>query len=333
MGDLTLRVGTVRYDRCSALFDGSVKIEGVDASFESATIVTDIFKRMIVNQEFDVAELGWTYYLRTLDFDDPPFIAIPVFPNRVFRHSAIYINTASGIEKPADLAGKTIGEFATYGHDAGFWPKGILADDFGFRPEQSRWIIGGLDFPMPAVDFIPFIQPPNVDVTRAPDGKDLGVMLETGEIDALISADVPRSLLNHSPRVRQLFPDYKQVERDYYRRTGIFPIMHTVVMRRDVVTQHPDLARAVYQGYCDAKDKAMDDYRFARIFNHIGIMIPWLSELFDENQDIFADDWWPYGIEANRAALDTLLRYHYEQGLSKRHMTCEQVFVSDLLDT
>ncbi len=333
MSDLPLKVGVVRYDRCEALFDGTVRMAGIDAVFETTRIVTDIFKRMIVNQEFDVAELGWTYYLRTLDFDDPPFIAIPVFPNRVFRHSAIYVNTSSGIETPHDLAGKTIGEFATYGHDAGFWPKGILADDFGLRPEQSRWIVGGLDFPMPSVDFIPFLHPADVDVTRAPDGTDLGVMLETGEIDALISADVPQSMLKHSPNMRQLFPDYKRVEQDYYRRTGIFPIMHTVVLRRALVAEHPDLARAVYQGFCAAKDHAMQNYRFGRIFNHITIMVPWFSELFDENRDFFAEDWWPYGINANRAAVDTLLRYHYEQGLSQRRLTCEGVFVADLLDT
>jgi hypothetical protein len=333
MSDLALKVGVVRYDRCEALFDGSVRIADVDATFESSKIVTDIFKRMIVNQEFDVAELGWTYYLRTLDFDEPPFIAIPVFPNRVFRHSAIYVNTSSGIATPQDLVGKTIGEFATYGHDAGFWPKGILADDFGLKPEQSRWIVGGLDFPMPPVDFIPFLHPDDVDVTMAPDGADLGVMLENGEIDALISADVPQSVLNRSPNVRQLFPDYKQVEQDYYRRTGIFPIMHTVVMRRELIAAHPDLPRVVYNGFCDAKDHAMRKYRFGRIFNHINIMVPWFSELFDEDRDFFAEDWWPYGIDANRAAVDTLLRYHHEQGLSRRRLTCEDVFVADLLDT
>ena len=277
MSGLAVKVGVARYDRCEALFDGSVRIAGVDATFEGARIVTEIFKRMIVNQEFDVAELGWTYYLRTLDLDEPPFIAIPVFPNRAFRHSAVYVNASSGIEAPQDLAGKTIGEFATYGHDAGFWPKGILADDFGLRPEQSRWIVGGLDFPMPPVDFIPFIRPPGVDVTRAPDGTDLGVLLEKGEIDALVSADVPQSMLNRSPNVRQLFPDYKRVEQDYYRRTGIFPIMHTVVMRRDLVAAQPGLPRVVYKGFCDAKDQIMQKYRFGRIFNHGNIMIPWLT--------------------------------------------------------
>ena len=308
-------------------------MEGVDASFSSARIVTEIFERMIRQREFDVSELGMTYYLRTLDFDDPPFIALPVFPNRCFRHSAVFVNLSSGIQKPQDLAGKTVGELAVYGHDAGVWPKGILSDDFGVRPDQCRWIVGGLDWPMAPVDFIPQPHPANVDVTWAPKGTDLGEMLETGEIDALISADVPKCVLNHSPNVARLFPDYEPIEREYYRRTGIFPIMHTVVVRRDLLAQHPRLARAIYRGFCDAKDGATEQYKTGMIFNNMGIMVPWVSQLIDEDRRLLGDDWWPYGVEANRKATDTYLRYSFEQGLSKRRLTCEDIFVSELLET
>ena len=331
MGDL--RVGIYRYDQVRALFDGSVTIDGVDASFTSAPIVTEIFKKMIQEHAFDVAELGWTYYLRTLDLDDPPFLALPVFPNRQFRHSAIYVNTSSGIEEPQDLAGRTIGEFATYGHDAGFWPKGILSDEFGLTPEQSRWVIGGLDWPMEPVDFIPFLHPADVDVTRAPEGRELGQMLDAGEIDALISADVPKCVLDGSPRVARLFPDWEATERDYYRRTGIFPIMHTVVVRRELLTRRPGLVRAVYRAFCAAKEAATERYRTARIFNNMDLMIPWLSRVLDDNRDLFPADWWPYGLGANRTTVDTLLRYHFEQGLSQRRLTPEDVFVPELLDT
>lgn len=213
MSDLKLNIAFWDYDRTRALANGTIKIAGVDASFSSARIVTEIFERMIRQRQFDVSELGLTYYLRTLDFDDPPFIALPVFPNRCFRHSAIFVNTSSGIAKPQDLAGKTVGELAVYGHDAGVWPKGILSDEFGVTPDQCRWIVGGLDWPMEPVDFIPQPHPANVDVTWATKGKDLGEMLETGEIDALISADVPKCVLNHSPRVTRLFPDYESIER------------------------------------------------------------------------------------------------------------------------
>ena len=227
MTDLKLDIAFWDYDRTRALADGNVKIDGADVTFHSARIVTEIFERMIRRREFDVSELGMTYYLRTLDFDDPPFIALPVFPNRCFRHSAIYVNKASGIKRPEDIAGKTVGEFAVYGHDAGVWPKGILSDEYGVTPDQCRWVIGGLDWPLQPIDFVPHPHPADVEVTFAPEGKELGEMLEAGEIDALISADVPKCVLNGSQQVVRLFIDYESAERDYFKRTRIFPIMHT----------------------------------------------------------------------------------------------------------
>lgn len=333
MSNLRLKIAFWNYDRTRPLTDGTVKFDGVDASFSSAPIVSEIFERMIRQHEFDVSELGLTYYLRTLDFDEPPFIALPVFPNRCFRHSAIFVNTSSGIEKPQDLAGKTIGEFAVYGHDAGVWPKGILSDEYGVTPEQCRWIIGGLDFPMSPINFIPRPHPANVDVTMVPEGKELGEMLQTGEIDALIAADVPKCVLDKAPQVARLFPDYESVEREYYKRTGIFPIMHTVVIRKELLAQHPELAQVIYRGFCDAKEAAMEQYRTGMIFNNMGTMIPWLSQLLDEDCQVLGDDWWKYGVAANRKAIDTFLRYHFEQGLSQRRLTCEDIFVPELLGT
>lgn len=333
MNNPKLKVAFANYDRTRALTDGTVKIDGVEASFESARIVTEIFERMIRRREFDVSELGMTYFLRTLDCDDPSFVALPVFPNRCFRHSAIYVNTSSGIEKPPDLAGKTVGEFAVYGHDAGVWPKGILSDEYGVTPDQCRWIVGGLDWPLAPIDFIPHPHPANVDVTPAPRGKDLGQMLETGEIDALISADVPKCVLNNSPRVARLFPDYEPIEREYYRRTGIFPIMHTVVVRKELLARHPGLAPAIYQGFCEAKDAATKRYQTGQIFNNMDVMFPWFSHLIEEDRRLLGEDWWPYGVQANRRAVDTFLRYHFEQGLSRRRLTCEDIFVPELLGT
>ena len=333
MNNLDLKIGCYHYDHTRSLFDGTVKIDGIDAKFESAPIVSEIFERMIQQRAFDVSELGLTYYLRTLDTEDSPFIALPVFPNRNFRHSAIFINKSSGIKTPQDLAGKTIGEFALYGHDAGVWPKGILSDEYGVTPDQCRWIIGGTDHPIPPFDFIPQPHPSNVDVTHAPEGKTLGAMLETGEIDALISVDVPQCVLNRSPQVERLFSDYETAERAYYRNTGIFPIMHTIVIRRELLTQHPNLAQTIYRGFCDSKEVAMEQYRNGALKQHMAVMIPWFSQLFDENRHLFPDDWWSYGVEANRKAIDTFLRYHFEQGLSQRRLTCEDIFVPDLLGT
>jgi 4,5-dihydroxyphthalate decarboxylase len=156
-------------------------------------------------------------------------------------------------------------------------------------------------------------------------------MLDAGEIDALISADAPKCILQHSPRVRRLFPDYERVERDYYKRTGIFPIMHTVVMRRQLLKEHPEVAQAVYKGFCDAKKAAQDRYRFGLIFNNMDTMLPWVSHLIVEDISVLGEDWWPYGIAANRKALEAVLRYHVEQGITDRHFSIEDMFAPEFL--
>jgi hypothetical protein len=330
---LKLNFAYWNYDRTRALSDGSVRIDGVDLTYRSDVIVSDIFERMISGREFEVSELGLTFYLRTLDFDDPPFVAIPVFPNRFFRHASVFINKASGITSPKDLAGKTVGELGTYGHDAGIWAKGIIGEEYGVTPDQYRWIIGGTDHPQAPHAFIPQPHPANVDVSPAPAGKALGPMLEAGEIDALFSAIVPQCMLKRSPKVARLFEDYENVERDYFARTAIFPIMHTVVIRKDVHEANPGLAQAVYKGFCDAKDAAVKQYLGGTMFHHAPVMIPWFSKLMEEDRRLMSDDWWPYGVGANRKTIDTFLRYTYEQGLAKRRLTCEDIFVPELLAT
>ena len=333
MNATKLNLAFWNYDRTRALTDGTVKIDGVDASFHRSRIVTEIFERMIRGREFDVSELGLTYFLRTMEFDDPPFLAIPVFPNRCFRHSAIYINKASGIQRPEDLVGKTIGELAVYGHDAGVVPKGILSDDYGVTPDRCRWIVGGIDFPMKPVDFIPQPHPSGVEVTWAAEGTDLGEMLEAGKIDALISADVPKCVLEKSPKVSRLFEDYETVERAYFQRTGIFPIMHTVVVRKELAAEHPAIVQAVYKGFCQAKDSMTGQYIKGMTFNNMATMLPWFSKLVEADRSLLGDDWWPYGMEPNRKAVDAVLRYHHEQGLTKRRFKCEDIFVPELLAT
>jgi len=332
MADMRLDIAFWNYDRTRALTDGAIKIDGVEASYHTARIVPEIFAGMIQQRAYDVSELGMTYFLRAMEVD-PAFLAIPVFPNRAFRHSAIYVNKASGIKRPEDLAGKTIGELALYGHDAGVMPKGILSDEYGFRPETCRWVVGGIDFKMKPIDFVAQPHPANVDVTWAGADDDLGEKLVSGEIDALISADIPASVLAKSLNVGLLFEDYEAVERDYYRRTGIFPIMHTVVVRRELAEQHPDVVRSVYKGFCDAKQQAADQLLKGMTFNNMGVMLPWLTKRIQEDRKILGEDWWPYGIDANRKAIDAILRYHQEQGLTQHRFRIEDIFVPYLLDT
>jgi 4,5-dihydroxyphthalate decarboxylase len=328
-----LQIAFWNYDRCKLLRDGTVKIDGVNAEFPSGRIVTDIFEAMISKHAYDISELGMTYFLRDFDTSGGQFLLIPVFLVRSFRHSAIYINKHKGISGPADLVGKRIGELGLYGHDAGVMPKGILSDDFGFRAERNRWIIGSIDFPLAPVNFVSHPVPKNVEVEWCGKETDLGEMLERGEIDALISADIPKCVLQKSPNVGRLFEDYQAVEREYYRRTGIFPIMHAVAVKRELAEMQPKTVRAVYDAFCAAKDQMAEQYVKGMTFNNMAVMLPWLTKLIGEDQETLGKDWWPYGIKANRPALEAVLRYHHEQGLTSRRYALEDVFVPALLET
>ncbi|MFC0039647.1 hypothetical protein [Actinomadura rayongensis] len=333
MKDLNLRIGTFRYDTTEALFDGSVTVDGVGGTtMSTAATLPEIFERMTCGDDVDVSEFGMTFLLRALD-QGMPFVAIPVFPARVFRHSCVFVNTGSGITEPADLVGKTIGEFGIYGQDSGVWAKGILADEYGFRPERNRWVIGGLEHPAPPFTFTGHPHPDDLDITTAPEGRTLSAMLDDGEIDALFTANVPQPFLNGSPNITRLFTDYEPVERDYYRRTGNFPIMHTVIARRELLESRPGLARAIYTAFCAAKESGAERYRKFRRLYQTPVMLPWVNALIEKNDRLFGEDWWPYGTSANRTALETFLRYHHEQGLSARRWTVEEIVAPELLDT
>jgi len=204
-------------------------------------------------------------------------------------------------------------------------------DEYGFRPEQNRWVIGGLDAPSAPFDFVPQVRPDGVDISDAPAGRSLGQMLRAGEIDALFSANVPQAVLDGAPEIVRLFPEYEQVERDYYQRTGIFPLMHTVAAPRELLDAHPGLATRVYDTFLRSKEMAADRFRQGRRLYEAPSMLPWTNALVDENDALFPEDWWPYGISANRATLDAYLRYHFEQGLSTRQWTTDEIFHPELL--
>ncbi|AJA11317.1 ABC transporter substrate-binding protein [Xanthobacter autotrophicus] len=329
----TLDIGCSRYDHVAGLFDGNIKIEGAEVRMHSADIPSDIFEKMIREDAYDAAELGLTYLLRLIDEGDDRFVALPVFLARVFRHSAIYINTEAGIARPEDLAGKTVGEFGLYGHDGGVWPKGILSDEYGISPDQCRWVIGATDWYMPPFDFIAQPHPANVDVQPAPEGRTLSDMLESGEIQALMSARAPRCFVEGSPKVGRLFPDHEAVERDYFKRTGIFPIMHTLVVRRERLAADPNLARAIFDAFAKAKEEALDRLRKGMVEMNFKTTLPWQTPLLARDRALLGDDWWPFGMKANQAALDTFCRYFHEQGLSRRRFAIDELFAADLLQT
>ncbi|MFB9832560.1 hypothetical protein [Actinoallomurus acaciae] len=332
MSVLDLTIGVFRYDTTRALFDGDVTVDGADATFASAGTLPEIFTGLARDHRYDVAEFGMTFYLRSLD-EGAPYVAIPAFPNRVFRHSCVFVNRHSGITGPQDLVGRTIGEFGVYGQDSGVWAKGILMDEYGFRPERNRWLIGGLDRPDAPFDFVSQLRPAGIDIGDVPAGESLGRMLRAGEIDALFTANVPQAVLDGAPEIVRLFPDYEQRERDYHRRTGIFPMMHTIAAPRELLDAHPGLATRVYEAFLRSKDIAADRYRQGRRLYEVQSMVPWTNALVEKNRELFPEDWFAYGISANHAAIDTYLRYHYEQGLSTRRWAVEEIFHPELLDT
>jgi ABC-type nitrate/sulfonate/bicarbonate transport system substrate-binding protein len=332
MSALALDVATFRYDSTRALFDRSVGFDGVDATMHTAATIPEIFAQVAAGRH-DVAEFGLTYYLRALDAGSD-LVALPIFPNRVFRHSCVFVNTGKGIRGPADLVGRTIGEFGMYGQDSGVWAKGILSDDHGFAPEQNRWVLGGLEQPISEpFGFTTHPVPDGVEVTLAPTDRTLAQMLDAGEIDALFSANAPSTALAGSPNIAPLFADHEAVERDWYRRTGIFPMMHLVVAPRALLAAHPDLAARLYQGFLAAKDAAAERYEDMRRLYQATTMVPWMHALFEQNRAMLPTDWFPYGVEANRSTLETYLRYHHEQGLSRTLRTVDELFTEELRAT
>jgi 4,5-dihydroxyphthalate decarboxylase len=330
MTDLKLTLACWNYDRTRALMDGSVRPEGIELKYENL-FPAATFHRMMGHREFEVSELGLTFYLATLHLDDPPFVAIPVFPMRVFSHSAIYINANCGIESPKDLIGRKVGEFFLYGHDAGTWTRGILSDEYGVPSDACPYYIGGVERPTPPLEWFPLKPPPSMNVTHIGTGTTLDAMLEAGEIDALHSALVPPSMLKKSKNVRRLFPNFEAVERDYYKRTGIFPIQHIVVIRKDVYQKNPWVAQSLYQAFKQSRDRAYEMYRYQAANMHRMFMIPWITQHCLETEDLLTDDWYPYGLKRNRKPLEHFLRYHHEQGLSKRVFTPEELFVPETL--
>jgi ABC-type nitrate/sulfonate/bicarbonate transport system substrate-binding protein len=330
MAKLKLVLGCWQYDRTRALADGSVQPDGIELEYRSAPQVGAIMERAMKG-EFDVSELGITYYLRTLEHPDPLFVAIPVFPNRLFRHGAIFVNKDSGIQEPRDLIGRKVGELHRYGHDAGIWAKGPLAEDYGVSADSMTYYVGGLDGPSRETDWAAPANPPGVKINAIVPDQTLDKMLLDGAIDALFSAWIPPSMRAGSPKIGRLFEDFETVERDYFARTKIFPIMHTVVIKRSLYREHPWVARAVMDAFEKAKQAAQNTYRAGSIFFSPALMIPWAASLQERNRRLMGDDYWPYGVERNRTALEACLRYNRAQRLLSRDWKLEELFVPETL--
>lgn len=321
MSRLHLSLACWDYDRVKALQDGRVRPEGIDVNFLPLR-VEETFFRQLRSREFDVAELSLSSYLLTLNSPRPPFVAIPVFPSRFFRHQSIYVNSESGIRSPADLVGKRVG-IPEYQMTAGVWQRGILSEEYGVPVDSVRYFVGAIE-ERGREEKIPLQLPPNIDITAIPPDTNLSAMLADGELDAVYSASQP-SCYGRAPHVRHLFENFKEVEKEYYRRTRIFPIMHTIVLKRDLYERHPWVARSLTKAFEAARDIAYDDLRER---SALKTMLPWLQDHVRETVGALGEDYWPYGIEPNRVILEKFARYSHDQGLAERVYTVEEMFAT-----
>jgi 4,5-dihydroxyphthalate decarboxylase len=326
MSKLRLTMACWNYDRTRALMEDRVPIDGMELTYLNLP-VEETFFRMLRHREFDVAELSLSSYTLSLFREDCPFIAIPIFPSRYFRHSCIYVNSDSGIREPKDLIGKRVGN-PEYQMTAPVWIRGILSDEYGVPVTSVSYLSGGEEQPG-RTEKIPLSLPPEIRLEAIPPDKTLSRMLETGEIDALYTARAPSTFFNTSGKVRRLFEDYQAVEREYYRKTKIFPPMHIIAIRRDVYERNRWVAQSLMKAFITAQKEVYDELRETGALMH---MLPWLTSHVEETENLMGRDFWPYGYEPNIHALSTFLRYHYEQGLSKRLLTPKEIFAPESLE-
>ncbi|MFO1396895.1 MAG: ABC transporter substrate-binding protein [Burkholderiales bacterium] len=326
MSKLALTFGCWNYDRMRALADGRVTPDGIDLNYLDMP-VEETFFRMLRHREFDVAEMSLSSYTVSLFREPRRFIAIPVFPSRMFRHSSIYVNAGAGIREPKDLIGKRVG-CPEYQMTAPSWIRGIMAEHYGVPVDSVTYVTGGEESPGRS-EKIALDLPPSIRVERIGPTQTLARMLAEGEIDALYTARAPSSFRAQDGRVRRLFTDYGRVEREYYRTTGIFPIMHVVALRRDVYEANRWIAQSLYKALVEAQRRVYEDFHETAALK---AMLPWLVEHVEEAEALMGPDFWPYGLERNHATLATFLRYSHEQGLSKRQLTPEELFAPETLE-
>lgn len=326
MADLKFTLACEDYDRTRALREGSVKPEGIELNY-LVLPVEEIFWRMLRYEEFDVAELSIGAFLVEAARGLRRFMAIPVFPSRTFRHRCLFVNDSSGIERPEDLRGKRVG-VPEYTMTAAVWLRGLLQDEYGIAPEEIHWFQGGEEQPG-RKDRVEFDLPPQIRLQVITD-RTLNEMIESGAIDALISPRMPSCFLRGAPQVRRLFPDFKRVEMEYFRRTGIFPIMHAIVIRMAVYKKHPWIAQSLYKAFCEAKDRC-----FREIYdsNVLRTSLPWTVAEYEETRHLMGEDYWPYGFSANRHVLETLHSYLLKQGLIKQRLGLEELFAPNTLES
>jgi len=322
---LELNLAGYDYDRVSAIRDGKVSIEGAEVNFEVSNIYAMNKTTFGPEQKYEVIEIGLIPYIsRYINEDFRDYTLIPVFISRTFRHRNIYVHADSGIETPEDLKGKRIGT-PGYGMSANTWIRGMLLDEYGVKADDFQWIESDKSSDGKELNsgFAKYYFGEDFPLTKGPDGIDESELLLSGQCDALITAITPKAYLDGNPNIRQLFPKAKNIEIDYFKKTGMFPIMHAVAIKTDLLKKEPWLAKAVFEMYSEAKDIA---YKNLETTTVVRTSLPWTKDEYESTVEIMGDNYWKYGIEDNRKELEAIMRYVYEQGLVQRQIPFEELF-------
>ena len=327
MSRLRLTFACCRYDRMEAIREGAVTVEGVDLACITLKSGRDVFDRMVGGSEFDVAELSASEFISLTGKGDRRFVALPVFPSRVFRHGYVFVNTNAGIDTPKDLEGKRVG-LPLYTQTAAVWMRGHLAHQFGVDLGTIRWVQGAVeDAGTHGKPHAPeLLRPVAIEHNRT--GRSLASLLAQGEIDALIGSRKP-DLFGRDQSVARLFPNYRALEREFYQTKKIFPIMHLIAIRRELHERHRWLATSLYKAFVESKRRARVRMRYA---GSLSTMLPWLQSDIEEIDEVFGGDAWPYGVEPNRATLEALVRYMAEQHFIAQTIPIEDLFVRIPID-
>lgn len=325
MAKIQLTLACEDYDRTRPIKERRIKPEGVEINY-LVMPVEEIFWRMMKYEEFDVSELSMGAFLTAAARGRRPFVAIPVFPSRTFRHRCIFINTTSGIERPEDLRGKRMG-VPEYSMTAAVWLRGLIQHEYGIPSSEIHWIQAGEEQPG-RKDRVDFEMPPGVRMDSKND-RTLNEMIASGDIDAMMSPRMPTCFLEGAPNVRRLFPNYRQAEMAYFAKTGLFPIMHLIVIKRAIYEKDPWLAQTLYKAFCEAKDLCMRELYDTNILR---VSLPWTSAEYEDTRNLMTADYWPYGLTSNRMNLETLHGYLFEQGLIKQRLNLDELFARETLD-
>jgi 4,5-dihydroxyphthalate decarboxylase len=313
-------------DRTYALETGQVKPKGVNLNYVSFSSPGDLFRRQSQYAEFEASEMSASTFIMMISRGDDRFIGIPVFLSRNFRHSQVYVNARSGIEQPPDLIGKNVGVLE-YQMTAALWIRAFLQHDYGVKPEDMHWWTGGLTVPG-YVQRLAHDLPAGLRLEQIPADQTLEGMLDSGDIDALVTVRPPEPFLRGSANIRRLFPNYWEVERSYFLRTGYFPIMHLVVIRRDVYERHRWIAASLLEAFTAAREVG---WRRLRFVDCLAVSLPWLSAQLDDVDHLFGGNPFPYGLSTNHAVLDGMTTYSYEQSLSVRKVNVSELFAHETL--